>query len=88
MKNLGKKMKKCYRERVKQRMGKYYEEKPLKKPCKSCKNNMKETMYVPDSTDVHVVKRKIAKAAPLVHPQNRKKGLEVKMAKKFASDHL
>ena len=88
MKNLEKKMKKCYRERVKQRMGKYYEKKPLKKPYKSCKNNMKETMYVPDSTDVHVVKRKIAKAAPLVHPQNRKKGLEVKMAKKFASDHL
>ena len=40
MKNLEKKMKKCYRERVKQRMGKYYEEKPLKKPRKSCKNNM------------------------------------------------
>ena len=84
MKNLEKKMKKCYRERVKQRMGKYYEEKPLKK----VENNMKETMYVPNSTDAHVVKRKIAKAAPLVHPQNRKKELEVKMAKKFASDHL
>ena len=36
-------------------MGEYYQEKPLKKPSKSRKNNMKETMYIPDSTDVHVV---------------------------------
>ena len=39
-------------------------------------------MYIPDSKNVHVVKRKIIKAAPLVHPQDRKKPLEVKIAKK------
>ena len=49
-------------------MAQYYEQKTLKKLRKSRKNNMKETMYIPDSTDIHVVKRKITKAAPLVHP--------------------
>ena len=61
-------------------MGKYYGEKSLKKPRKSCKNNMKETMYFPDSVNVHVVKRKI-NFTP-VHPRYRKKALEVKMMKK------
>ena len=81
MKNF-KKTEKSYQERVKLRMGKYYDEKPLKMPCKSRKNNMKETMYIPDSTDVNVVKRKITKAASRVHPQDRKKVLKVKLAKK------
>ena len=88
MKNF-KKTEKSYQERVKLRMGKYYDEKPLKMPCKSRKNNMKETMYIPDSTDVNVVKRKITKAAPRVHPQDRKKVLKVKLAKKkLASNYL
>ena len=77
-----KKKRRSYQERVKEGMGEYYKEKPLKNPCKSCKNNMKGTMYIPDSKNVHVVKRKIIKAAPLVHPQDRKKPLEVKIAKK------
>ena len=56
IKNLKKKKtKKSYRERVKQRMAQYYEQETLKKLRKSRKNNMKETMYIPDSTDVHVV---------------------------------
>ena len=54
-KRIRKKKKKSYRERVKQRMAQYYEQETLKKLRKSRKNNMKETMYIPDSTDVHVV---------------------------------
>ena len=63
---LKKKTNKSYRERVNQRMCRHYKEKLLKKPRKSRKNNTKEIMYISHSSDVHVVKRKITKAAPLV----------------------
>lgn len=49
--------KKSYLERVEERMGECYDEKPLKKPSNSFKNNMGEVDFIPE-TDVGILKRK------------------------------
>ena len=88
-----KRLKKSYAERVKSRMGEYYEEKSLKISSKDRKNNMGEIKKVIEKTD-KILQRKKPKRAEttIIEPtestttikdlRERKKLAEEKMAKK------
>ena len=82
-------MKKSYRERVKDRMGEYYnEKKPFRKSSKSCKNNMGEAEFISEVNVKNLKLKKLNKPSPPKHLRERKKLIKKKMAKKNSKSIL
>ena len=84
-----KRLKKSYRERVKDRTGEYFsEKKPFQKSSKSHKNNMSEAEFISEVNVKNLKLKKSNKPSPPKHPRERRKLIEKKMAKKNSKSIL